>query len=254
MTNVKDFIIKDGVLIKYTGSDPNVIIPDGIIEIGEEAFKSNKNLKTVVIPNGVTCVGVSAFENCENLTSVTIFDSVEHICAYAFMNTGLANIVIQNGIIDWMAFRGCTSLTNVTLGDNVTKIGGYAFDECESLTNVCLPEQIEDGYCAFSRSINIITFSGKGYSDYKAYLKDAKVFKRSKKLKKVSNKFENAIRNSLSAEIRNLTKDLGLTDEQIKMLIESAVDSWEPGLYEDMIDCACEAIDEAQIDGFIPCF
>ncbi len=34
----KDFVIKDDLLVKYTGNSKNVVIPDGIKKIGECAF------------------------------------------------------------------------------------------------------------------------------------------------------------------------------------------------------------------------
>ena len=38
MSNVNDFIIENGVLKKYTGNDIEVVIPDGVICIGQQAF------------------------------------------------------------------------------------------------------------------------------------------------------------------------------------------------------------------------
>ena len=35
---MSDFVIKNGVLIKYTGDEPEVVVPDGITEIKNEAF------------------------------------------------------------------------------------------------------------------------------------------------------------------------------------------------------------------------
>ena len=36
-----DFDIKDGVLLKYSGRDRDVIVPEGTVAIGEGAFKDN---------------------------------------------------------------------------------------------------------------------------------------------------------------------------------------------------------------------
>lgn len=38
MSNTSDFVIENGVLTKYNGSNENVVIPDGVTEIGSRAF------------------------------------------------------------------------------------------------------------------------------------------------------------------------------------------------------------------------
>ena len=57
---MEDFIIRKGVLVKYTGHDHNVVIPEGVTEIGKLAFL-NCILESLVIPEGVTKIGNSAF-------------------------------------------------------------------------------------------------------------------------------------------------------------------------------------------------
>ena len=44
----KDFVIENGVLVKYNGKDANVTIPEGVTSIGKEAFKDCKKLKSVM--------------------------------------------------------------------------------------------------------------------------------------------------------------------------------------------------------------
>lgn len=41
MNDLKDFQIENGFLKKYTGCDPEVTIPEGTTEIGENAFYQN---------------------------------------------------------------------------------------------------------------------------------------------------------------------------------------------------------------------
>ncbi len=52
-----DFVIKNGVLKKYTGRGGNVVIPDGVTSIGDYAFNRCANLTSITIPDSVTSIG-----------------------------------------------------------------------------------------------------------------------------------------------------------------------------------------------------
>lgn len=70
----------------------------------------------LIIPEGVTNIGDYAFYGCTGLTSVTIPNSVTSIGNYAFAScTGLISIEIPNSVasIGNSAFRGCTGLTSI---------------------------------------------------------------------------------------------------------------------------------------------
>ena len=58
-----DFEIENGVLKKYTGNGGNVVIPDGVTTIGNEAFSWRSSLTSITIPSGVTIIGDNAFWN-----------------------------------------------------------------------------------------------------------------------------------------------------------------------------------------------
>lgn len=44
-----DFVIEDGVLVKYNGKESRVVIPEGVRVIGTSAFYGNKTIKTIEI-------------------------------------------------------------------------------------------------------------------------------------------------------------------------------------------------------------
>lgn len=106
-----DFEIKDGVLVKYNGNDSNVIIPDGVTEIGDLAFCLT-DVESVTIPDSVKKIGGGAFSDCGKLTSINIPDSVEVIEEEAFYNSAIKKITIPDGVkrIENETFRYCDKL------------------------------------------------------------------------------------------------------------------------------------------------
>ena len=108
-------ISNDGVLKKYKGTDPEVIISDVIkgIEVKE--------------------IGEYAFYNCADVKKVVISSAVERI--------------------DKGAFANCAALEEVTLPSTLKYLGDYAFEDCSSLTKIELPDGLEEvGVEAFSKT------------------------------------------------------------------------------------------------------
>ena len=81
---MSDFVIEDGVLVKYNGNDERAVIPEGVTIIGTRAFDGCECLTEGSIPEGVTEIGDFAFCGCESLESVVIPESVQTIGRRAF--------------------------------------------------------------------------------------------------------------------------------------------------------------------------
>ena len=136
-----DFIIVDGVLTEYTGSDASVTIPEGVIEIGGEVFRW-KRLTEVTFPKSLKKIEDFAFADCANLKRLVFPSNVEQLCYGAFINcTSLSEIVISGSVnADSYVFdlmtgeeRFSKNMARVTISDGGRNLDLSIFDGFDSL-------------------------------------------------------------------------------------------------------------------------
>ena len=93
-----------------------IILPEGLETLGNEAFYENTNLKRIAFPSTLKSIGGSAFYNCSQLTNVSLPTSLQRI--------------------EGSTFQGCTSLTEAHISSAITSIGDKAFYGCSKLNDV----------------------------------------------------------------------------------------------------------------------
>lgn len=134
MSNASDFVIENGVLKEYKGRSKDVVIPEGVIEIGNGVL-SYRALRSVVIPEGVTHISRDAFSGNE-FNSVILPQSLQEIGANAFgLCWLLKEIIIPDNVckIGSKAFNSCGKLENIVVGKGVNTIGSDAFKDTKWL-------------------------------------------------------------------------------------------------------------------------
>ncbi len=158
---VKELVIPEGVTT--IGNDAfhdasgltSVVIPSTVTQIGSEAFAGCSEIKTLSMASGVKVIGSRAFAGCRNLTGVTVPEGTERLGDGAFYHCGkLADIHLPQSLLSVgnFAFEGCDSLTTIVIPDQVTELGGRAFYECGKLASVKLSDNItEIGDLTFTR-------------------------------------------------------------------------------------------------------
>ena len=141
-----------------------VVIEDGVTEIGKDVFQGCVGLTKVMIPDSVKKIGTWSFYMCKGLKNVDIPANVE-IGDSSFRQSGLEQVTVSGGsvgnyafhridnlkkisinceTIGEEAFSGCDYLTDITLGENVKTLGDKAFYTCDALERVEIPSTVTD--------------------------------------------------------------------------------------------------------------
>ena len=118
------------IIKNYKGTDEIVIIPESIgdnkiTQIAKHAFSTaasritdeqkqiRKSIKTVIIPKGIVNIGDSSFSGCLNLTSITLPRGIRKIGFWAFLHCeNLEYVYIPKSVrmIESSAFSNCFKL------------------------------------------------------------------------------------------------------------------------------------------------
>lgn len=155
-----------------------VVIEEGVTEIGVDAFSVCTSLETVTLPESLQKIGEKAFSYCTSLKTINIPDSVNVIGPKAFFFCkSLTSIDIPEGIteIGYATFGYAENLATVNIPASVTRIGDFAFQNC-GFTSMDVPATVKElGEGAFStcRSLKNVTVPAETVSKKAFYFCDA---------------------------------------------------------------------------------
>lgn len=137
--------------LRYIGSNAfsgfgikNIVLPDGLEEIGKKAFYQCANISEVSFPNTMQFIGESAFSET-GLTQVLLPSTISKLGRWAFSNNGSLKKVLYN-VKDGMGmgiFSGCDNLVEAVVGSDVKILPPHCFGSCDSLKIVQLGESVE---------------------------------------------------------------------------------------------------------------
>ncbi len=171
-----DYIDIDGVL--YT-SDRTILLdyPKGrtqsvfevvssTVYIGDSAFEGSLHLTNIILPEGIEEIGIKAFANSVSLTNITLPNSLKIIEEHAFSNSiNLGpSLEIPNGVIQIgrFAFSNTVNLKTITFEENssLKRISDYAF-AFSSIESIVIPSSVNSfGFSAFleAKQLKHVTF------------------------------------------------------------------------------------------------
>ena len=141
----KDFTVKGGILVKYNGESPVVTVPEGVLEIGKNAFKDCKYISSDKLPSSLVSIDQGAFYGCRQLKSIEIPEGTESIgdCAFAKCSE-LKSVQIPSSVkkLGYCAFYECVSLPKIVLPEGGEEIRSLAFYGCSKLADVTVPSSL----------------------------------------------------------------------------------------------------------------
>lgn len=165
--------------------NPNLVIPEGVEEIAENAFYNYSEIVSITFPSTLKKMSYSSFMYCTNVerieipsieqwVKVEVVEFAGQTPTYVFFKEGnfyvngelIVDCVIPEGVteINTSVFGYCESIKTITFSDTVETIDG--FDNCWNLESITLSANVKkiNDY-AFSGSNNLKTINFKGTMD-----------------------------------------------------------------------------------------
>lgn len=144
-----------------------VVIPEGVEYIDNNAFSDCKNLKTLHLPASIKWIGSSVFVRCD-IEEINL-ENIEYIGVSVFSGSNIKKADLSNlkglcgswegikedGFLPANVFCQCKKLENVILSEAITAIDGGAFRECEKLTRLEMPSVVDIWNLAFYKCSNL---------------------------------------------------------------------------------------------------
>lgn len=118
---------------------------NGIEAIPPCAFRCRDDFQEVVLPETIRTIGDQAFSNCHNLKLLELPCHLASMGEHAFSNCGIREISIPGSLacIPQNAFSACDNLQAITVREGVESIGSQAFADCGRPLRVNLPNSIK---------------------------------------------------------------------------------------------------------------
>jgi len=127
----QEFEIRGGVLVKYNGSSLDVVIPSGVVKVGDKAFEGLM-IESVVLGEDVEELGIYAFKNCRNLKSFTFNSKLSNMSMPFKGCENLETIYVPSALLGKTPFVFGTIFTE----ENEEPCDGRLQCDCKKLVNI----------------------------------------------------------------------------------------------------------------------
>ena len=144
------FTIVGGVLVSYSASESEVVIPEGVLAIGDDCFKGNLCVQHITFPSSLVKIGNRSFLDCTALESISNYEHIISFGIEAFRNTGLRELTLDDNVIFYgaNAFSNIKTLTKLYIRMHSSIKVDRLFSRCENLSEVeCDMNQFYPHFC-----------------------------------------------------------------------------------------------------------
>lgn len=86
---------------EYRDLVTEVVVEEGITQLGSQAFLSCKNLSSITIPESLLTIGSNVFQSCKGLDEITLPKSVTSIGSFAFHSSGVTTVKYLGSQSQW---------------------------------------------------------------------------------------------------------------------------------------------------------
>ena len=148
-------VVANNVFISniYDGEKGIITYQNPITEIAPESLYRNATLESVILPEGLIKIGGDAFNACINLKSITLPNTLQTIGYYSFrfcQKLELDSIPASVTSIEPRSFQGCIAIREITILNTNQKVAGgvYTFNKEVTIRvpNSLLSEYQADSY------------------------------------------------------------------------------------------------------------
>lgn len=157
----KGYIVINGMLCAYAGTETDITIPDGVKKIGYAAL-SKTNITSVKMPDSLLSIENKAFLNCADLKKVEMSDSVTELGDSVFAEcSSLSEVRLSPNIKDikFDTFRDTPNLKEISIPEGVEVIKAFAFSD-SGLETITLPASIKEIYSPGFKDNTKIIYKG----------------------------------------------------------------------------------------------
>lgn len=169
---VQTLYVNQGVITSSARGLVDVVIPEGVVEIGDRSFWGGE-IRTLVIPDTVTKIGANAFSECRNLEKICFGSGLREVNDRAFENCFSLKEVHVKDVASWCKIsfnRGHGPGSHST--NPFAVVNAKLFIDGKEVKHLVIPEMttIGAGQFAGCSSIEKVTcgigVSFKGYGQF----------------------------------------------------------------------------------------
>ncbi len=132
---------------EYTYAMTEIVLPDGLLTIGKDAFYDCSALNAITIPDSVVSIQddfakTAYYQDQSHWDDGKVLYVGNHLIEAKDL-TGSYTVRAGTKSIAPHAFDGCSGLSAINLPDSIVSIGEYAFRDCTALVNITIPDAVK---------------------------------------------------------------------------------------------------------------